>query len=1019
MKAVNHGIQTKAWNYLFEVIGLRGMVEPELSHPKWNGFKKALKTADLEYSALRLTICSNFNHGAFKSGDKLHSKMESLQQYLSHQPEEYFEEQAELICFDRNEPVEPSAAKLALEDWMEAPSIKNRLKFVAAFNAGNDDGDGNGDDDEGQQEDEDTMAPAPRLSKSELYQAYSGRGPVQMFSDFMADRTLQLDAIIISRVAEPLEEEYEADLKAQRSGAAGLAEWAATRSSGTLRWWRTARNILKMSQNRNLFARLGLSPSSSSPLGFDNGASWLEEEKAVLGKVHSFSIALASNVVWSEVMFWMNLPHAAAVLLHPDRQKRETEMKCLKELILAVEKAERLAPQDPALRECLEDLAWNVQPLPREIMAHCFQSGFDANNEQLRMIMWKLYAGSNTTKECLESTFAHLSDIAQRAAKCTKMADWTKYLYATASPYAETGGMTQIKPEPEDWLATLSAGNVTFRNGLQSIFNMTTTAMPTVHGDVQLPMQPGQIRRKKWRSSGPTSHQRSSAAAMFLVQDMPRDFADAGMAWAGRHFYYHTSANKYFKSLGFRKWAALGAAASASKVGDEHRPAMLTNYSVAEDNHWRFIDVDILPPACVPQELASYGSVFRVRVPGGAMLLPASVNAGIFLTVKQLKHIIGALDIKLPKKGSGTNNKFIKSDFAKALVGHLFPEATPADNTRMVDIICNRNAKTSKNAWESEVLETVSKLDPENADASCFKNMAKVALHKMEEDIVARETEFRSPRESSVPRTLIGSTEKRITSGISALRNTGSSTEKGIASGISALRNPGNSTEKGFASVDGGNAMGGIRRDDGIAVAADATSAPRSQIGCSADAADATDATSAPRSQIGNNATDATSAPRSQIGSKASIAGKPEQNASAAPPSSPARAAPSPAKVILVKVKEEPLGSPLRGVVSSSKLAAGTTPGVVLRKRRNSSPRPILAIHEDDLGLSAKSQRTLLSALNTGSYEELVALDGIGGTSAERIIKYRSGKGQGFCHVADLKKVLAAQLVSRIVNHYR
>lgn len=127
------GIQTKAWNYLFEVIGLRGMVEPELSHPKWNGFKKALKTADLEYSALRLTICSNFNHGAFKSGDKLHSKMESLQQYLSHQPEEYFEEQAELICFDRNEPVEPSAAKLALEDWMEAPSIKNRLKFVAAF----------------------------------------------------------------------------------------------------------------------------------------------------------------------------------------------------------------------------------------------------------------------------------------------------------------------------------------------------------------------------------------------------------------------------------------------------------------------------------------------------------------------------------------------------------------------------------------------------------------------------------------------------------------------------------------------------------------------------------------------------------------------------------------------------------------------------------------------------------------------------------------------------------------------
>ncbi len=35
------------------------------------------------------------------------------------------------------------------------------------------------------------------------------------------------------------------------------------------------------------------------------------------------------------------------------------------------------------------------------------------------------------------------------------------------------------------------------------------------------------------------------------------------------HFYYHRGANAYLKSLGFRRWAALGVAASAKKVGDQ------------------------------------------------------------------------------------------------------------------------------------------------------------------------------------------------------------------------------------------------------------------------------------------------------------------------------------------------------------------------------------------------------------------------------------------------------------------
>jgi hypothetical protein len=169
----------------------------------------------------------------------------------------------------------------------------------------------------------------------------------------------------------------------------------------------------------------------------------------------------------------------------------------------------------------------------------------------------------------------------------------------------------------------------------------------------------------------------------------------------------------------------------------QERPSMMVNFSVSEDNEWRHMEVDILPPACVPLALASYGSVFRVRTPGGAMMLPSCVQSGIFLTVGQLKHICGALDIKTEKKGTGKNGRIVKFDFAKALVNGLFPEAETAEKKRMIDIICNRAESISK-CTDPEVLEVVSRLDAENADAPCWKKMAKVALQELEQDIVAK-----------------------------------------------------------------------------------------------------------------------------------------------------------------------------------------------------------------------------------------------------------------------------------------
>lgn len=36
----------KAYHYIFSFLGARGVAEPELSHPLWNAYKRALKHTD-------------------------------------------------------------------------------------------------------------------------------------------------------------------------------------------------------------------------------------------------------------------------------------------------------------------------------------------------------------------------------------------------------------------------------------------------------------------------------------------------------------------------------------------------------------------------------------------------------------------------------------------------------------------------------------------------------------------------------------------------------------------------------------------------------------------------------------------------------------------------------------------------------------------------------------------------------------------------------------------------------------
>jgi hypothetical protein len=442
-------------------------------------------------------------------------------------------------------------------------------------------------------------------SKADLYKAYAGKTSPQMFHDFQTDRQLQLHAIVVTEVAGPLEYQYVTDLQEQAKGSDGRAAWAAKRASGTEVWWATAIAILLKAQSMPLMARLGLSPPCNPPVAYDNSQAWLEDEKSLVKLLHHFATILAANTVWANMMFMLCLPSAIAGLLHTRKALRREAM--------------------DRLKTCLEDVAFNVQQLPREIMARALQCGFDADNQDIRLLALNLYAGSATTKDILESTFAHLTDILQRQAKCQKMADHARLFYAIASPYASSGGVQQILPTLGDWLFTKSEQGKELKARLASMANPMSTPLSEGRDEVELPKSVKDLVKSKWKAAGPLSHQRSAAAIMYLIHDSANDFSNVGMAWTGLilcfksicvsvfvarrvfadaellhfcclgkysfvflykqhhcsgalfgigNYYFHVATNRFILCFGFRKWAAVGYK-MASKIVDETVPLLI------------------------------------------------------------------------------------------------------------------------------------------------------------------------------------------------------------------------------------------------------------------------------------------------------------------------------------------------------------------------------------------------------------------------------------------------------------
>ena len=98
------------------------------------------------------------------------------------------------------------------------------------------------------------------------------------------------------------------------------------------------------------------------------GETWVLEELAWAELVHTFLIAIASARAWSQSMFSCLMPQLVAGALHPNPDVAQGTCAIMGRLTEAVLEAEKQASENPDLKRCLADMAWNQLQLARELM---------------------------------------------------------------------------------------------------------------------------------------------------------------------------------------------------------------------------------------------------------------------------------------------------------------------------------------------------------------------------------------------------------------------------------------------------------------------------------------------------------------------------------------------------------------------------------------------------------------------------------------------------------------------------
>ena len=365
-----------------------------------------------------------------------------------------------------------------------------------------------------------------------------------MVLDMLRDCTLQGQCAIIPIVASPLERMYGRDLKLMTQGPASQQLFAANRSGLSQHSFATAMEVLHAAHSDMLMHRLGMAPPVQAG-GMANEAGdfplrnegWAGLEAKLLDVAHEFGCALASELIWTHAHYHWCFPFSVAVYLTPDVDERHRLCRHLSEVAEAIAHAESITEPPAMLEECLWDVSWNREQLPRALIQHGLSTSFDPDDTNMRKFVGRLFASSSSTKELLESNFNNMSRQMNYMNTNCKASDAMRWLMATTSPYVEAGGAKQILPKEPDWFDVLSSpqGRKIVQKMAPKFFSANSTPMPAkVHDDDEPFATPAELQKLKFRAAGNPALNRSAAATAYLVSERRQGFTNVDNCWAGQ-----------------------------------------------------------------------------------------------------------------------------------------------------------------------------------------------------------------------------------------------------------------------------------------------------------------------------------------------------------------------------------------------------------------------------------------------------------------------------------------------------
>ena len=349
-------------------------------------------------------------------------------------------------------------------------------------------------------------------------------------ADLLGDRLLQKHARLICHFLQPLHAEYVNDLNCHADGQTKVLYWHGDRCCGSC-YKVTVVRMFQLLQDTSVVGLLDLRPQ---PLlgghALDGSNPVIADDKKLVQRCFQFVVELAANRCWSQSFWTILFPFAIAGLYATetsDRRRCQCVCNNLATALIKLEDLIKKAPNNADLKGLRNSLGTADWPLVREILVLGHQKKWNPDSDDLRQLVFKLFAGPGSTKDALESCFNWLKD-SVKVSKSKRMNDFTKFFYVLANPYVRHAGVDQIRPTLQDFRDFLDEHFKDEEVTQHHLFAYRRTQLG------QTFPRPNQlIADAKVRKAGFHSNRIAASAAAFMLHDAPHGFTHAGDCWPG------------------------------------------------------------------------------------------------------------------------------------------------------------------------------------------------------------------------------------------------------------------------------------------------------------------------------------------------------------------------------------------------------------------------------------------------------------------------------------------------------